>query len=54
MQVYLAKECYYNRCEIFKTVVGVFDSYEKVSAWILEFDVDNETEWREYEIMKVE
>lgn len=53
--VYLAKECYYNGCDIWKTVITVFDSYEKVSAWILECQsVDNETEWREYEMMEVE
>ena len=53
MKVYLGKQCYNNYCEVFKTVVKVFDDEVKALIWKEDF-VETETESREYEAMELE
>lgn len=54
MKVYLGKECYDDRCDIWKTVVKVFDDEVKALLWKEESFTTDPHEWREYEEMEVE
>lgn len=53
MKVYLGYECYYDYCEVWQSVVKVFDDEVKALIW-KEEGKDTETEWRSYEEMEVE
>lgn len=53
MKVYIGYECYYNWCDVFKTLVKVFDDEVKALIWKEEFAA-HEQEWREYEEKDVE
>ena len=53
MKVYIGYECYYNYCDVFKTVVKVFDDEVKALVWKEEFE-ETETDFREYKEMEVE
>lgn len=55
MKVWLGYECYDNGCDIWKTVVKVFDDEVKALGWKEELVLgDAYTEWREYSEMGVE
>ena len=53
MKVYIGYECYYNYCDVFNTVVKVFDDEVKALVWKEEVEA-TETDWREYEEMELE
>ena len=53
MKVYIGYECYYNYCDVFNTVVRVFDDEVKALVWKEEVE-PTEQEWREYEEMELE
>jgi hypothetical protein len=53
MKVYLGYECYYNYCDVFESVVKVFDDEVKALIWKEEF-TSTETEWRTYREIEVE
>jgi hypothetical protein len=55
MKVYLGYECYYDYdyCEIWRSVIKVFDDEVKALVW-KEEGKSTEQEWREYEEMEVE
>lgn len=53
MKVYLGYECYYDYCEIWKSVTKVFDDETKALVWKEEVE-STETDWREYQEMSVE
>ncbi len=53
MKVYLGYECSYNYCDIFESVVKVFDDEVKALVWVDEFTT-TETNWRSYVEMEVE
>jgi hypothetical protein len=53
MKVYLGYECYYNYCDVFESVVKVFDDEVKALIWKEEF-IATETEWRTYREIEVE
>lgn len=53
MKVYIAYECYYDYCDIFRQAVKVFADEAKALVW-KESIVGSETEWRDYEEMEVE
>ena len=53
MKVYIGYECYYDYCEIWKSMQKVFDDEVKALVW-KEEGKSTETEWREYEEMEVE
>lgn len=46
MKVYIGYECYYNYCDIFSTVVKLFDDEVKALVWKEEVE-PTEREWRE-------
>ena len=53
MKVYLCYDCYYNYCDVFKTVIKIFDDEVKALMW-MEESVSTDKEWREYSEMIVE
>jgi hypothetical protein len=53
MKVYLGYECYYNYCDVFESVVKVFDDEVKALVWKEEFTA-TETDWRIYREIEVE
>jgi hypothetical protein len=52
MKVYIGYKCYYDYCEIWKSVHRVFDDEIKALIW-KEEGKSTETEWREYEEMEL-
>jgi hypothetical protein len=53
MKVYLGKVCYYNGCDIWKTVERVFDDETKALVWKEETFTADPNEWREYEEIEI-
>lgn len=53
-KVYLGYECYYNGCDVWRTVVRVFDDEVKALVWKEEFVSEDPNEWREYKEMEIE
>lgn len=53
MRVYICYECYYNSCDVFKTLTRVFDDEVKALVWKEEF-ASTKRDWREYEEVEVE
>ena len=54
MKIYLCKECYYDGCNTWRTVVKVFDDEVKALVWKEEYFTTYPDEWREYEEMETE
>lgn len=54
MKVYIAKQCYYNGCDIWTDIVKIFDDELKALLWVEENFTEDENEWREYEEIEVE
>jgi hypothetical protein len=55
MKVYIGYDCYDNGCDIWKTVVKVFDDEVKALIWKeTQPDNYNPSEWREYSEVEVE
>ena len=53
MQVWIGYECYYDYCDVWHTVVKVFDDEVKALIWKEEVAATY-TEYRQYEQFKVE
>jgi len=53
MKVYIGYECYYDYCDVWKSVQKVFDDEIRALIWKEEGKL-TETEWRAYEEMELE
>ena len=53
MKVYICYDCYYDECDIWRTVVKVYDDEMKALLWQEEVKATR-NEWREYETHTVE
>lgn len=53
MKVYIGYETYYNYCDVFETVVKVFDDEVKALVWVDDFK-PTEQESRYYKEIEVE
>ena len=53
MKVYIGYQCYYDGCDVFRSVKKVFDDEVKALCWEEEFE-SSDYEWREYVEMEVE
>lgn len=53
MKVYICYECYYNYCDVFRTIVKVVDDEAKALIWKEEVEA-TDREWREYEEKELE
>ncbi len=54
MKVYLGYECHYNGCDVFESVVKVFDDEIKALVWKDDFISEDPDEWRKYTEFEVE
>ena len=53
MKVYICYECYYNYCDVFRTIVKVVDDEVKALIWKEEAEATDRV-WREYEEKELE
>ena len=53
MKVYIAYECHYNGCDVFRHPVKVFDDEVKALVWSEDYP-NNDQEWRSYEAFELE
>lgn len=53
MKVWIGYKCYYDYCDVHRSVVKVFGDELKAMEWEAEVE-STETDWREYEEMGVE
>lgn len=54
MKVYVGYQCYYDHCDVWRTVAKVFDDEAKALVWRKEELILGVDEWREYEEWGVE
>jgi hypothetical protein len=53
VKVWVGYECYYNGCDVWRSVKKIFDCEEKALVWQEDFET-TEYDWREYTEMGVE